>query len=513
MDENEEEKRCFSFKLFWKYAGPGWLMTLAYVDPGNLESDLQSGAYTGYELIWVVLASTLAGLVFQILAVRLGTVTGKHLAQVCAAEYSRPKAILLWIMAEIAIIGSDIQEVIGSAIALRILFNIPLWVGCLITGIDTFTFLVLHAAGMRTLEAFFCMIIGTMSVCFLIDFGASDTPPSRIIQGLVPQLHSYSTVQAVGTIGAIIMPHNLFLHSALVQAREVKSDKLRQANKYFAIESSVALLFSFIINVSVICVFATAFFNSNCAQTPHVQTACVPFSNRPIYDFHDGTICPVLNGTIPASCPTCILSSTKTHGYCQSIGLSDAGDAISHVLGTSARTVWAIGLLASGQASTMTGTFAGQYVMQGFLDIQIVAWKRVALTRSLALVPAVAVAMLSKIEETESDRFDEWLNVLQSIQLPFAIIPLVLFTSNQRIMGEYANSFRTTVLVGCLAILLLGINCYLVVKFLGRIGSMVVFLFFTVYLVFLGTILAPKVHRSTTFPEESLEDSLLKNQV
>lgn len=191
----------FSWRLLWAYTGPGWLMSIAYLDPGNLESDLQAGAYTGYQLIWVLLWSTVLGLILQILAARLGIVTGKHLAQVCRENYSPITAKLLWVMTELAIVGSDIQEVIGSAIAFRILFNLPLWAGVLITGADTFTFMLLHALGVRKLEAFFAALIGTMGVCFFVDFGFIAPSGEQMARGLLPDVSDYAVVQAVSILG------------------------------------------------------------------------------------------------------------------------------------------------------------------------------------------------------------------------------------------------------------------------------------------------------------------------
>uniref|UniRef100_H3G794 Uncharacterized protein n=1 Tax=Phytophthora ramorum TaxID=164328 RepID=H3G794_PHYRM len=381
----------FSWSVFWSYTGPGWLMSMAYLDPGNLEADLQSGAYTRYQLLYVVLLSTLFGGFYQVLAARLGACTGRHLAQLCRSEYPPLVTIGLWVMTELAIIGSDIQEVLGSAVAFELLFGLPLWVGCLLTGLDTFTFLALHRsgkeAGSRYLEMFFLLLIATMCVCFFADFTMSNPDAMEIAKGIVePRMDKQNTMQAVAMLGAIIMPHNIFLHSALVQARKIDTrspGRVKEANFYFSLEAALALFVSFLINSAVICVFASSFFT----------------------------------------------------GYCQEIGLSEAGEAVREALGGYAKVVWAIGLLTSGQASTMTGTYAGQFVMEGFLDIRIAAWKRVALTRAVALVPAVIVALISQHRQFKSDRFNELLNVLQSVQLPFALLPLLAFTASKRLMG------------------------------------------------------------------------------
>lgn len=279
---NSKRQRCCCCDLYtlWKFTGPGWLMSIAYLDPGNLEADLQSGAYTGYQLLWMLFWATIAGLLLQILAARLGVVTGKNLAQMCRLEYSRPVSNLLWVMTETAIIGSDIQEVLGSAIALKLLFGLDLWVGCLITGLDTFTFLIIHAYGVRKLEAFFAALIFTMMVCFFVNFGFTgpqwmggpwNVDGGGILLGtLVPTVNDYAVIQAVGILGAVIMPHNIYLHSALVQSRNINRKNpqaVEEACKYNAIESAVALIVSFFINAAVVTVFARGFYaDGQCAE-------------------------------------------------------------------------------------------------------------------------------------------------------------------------------------------------------------------------------------------------------
>lgn len=504
----------FSWSKFWAYTGPGWLMSMAYLDPGNLEADLQSGAYTRYELLYVVLLSTLAGGFYQVLAARLGTVTGKHLAQLCRSEYPRPVSLALWVMTEMAIIGSDIQEVLGSAIAFEILFNFPLWVGCLLTGLDTFTFLALHRAGdggkgggpgsSRYLEMFFMVLISTMCVCFFVDFTVSAPSGIEIFKGMfIPRMKEQNVMQAVATLGSIIMPHNIFLHSALVQARNVNpanKSAVREANYYFSLEAAAALFVSFLINSAVICVFASSFYSSECAALSTsaissiagmgIQTSCIPMnaalrSGDTIYDAFSGSICKFSDASealLP--CTFCYvdrqsdpvmavgvvtLSALPAPGYCQEIGLAEAGEAVREALGGYAKIVWAVGLLASGQASTMTGTYAGQFVMEGFLDIRIDAWKRVALTRGVALVPAVIVAVISQNSQFRSDRFNELLNVLQSVQLPFALIPLLAFTSSSGLMGwSFVNSrvIATVLLMG--TCLLCSVNYALVYQILQK---------------------------------------------
>jgi NRAMP (natural resistance-associated macrophage protein)-like metal ion transporter len=407
---------CFSFRKLWAFTGPGFLMSIAYLDPGNLESDLQAGAVAGFQLLWVLWWATCMGLLLQLLAARLGVVTGKHLAQICRKEYPRPASIFLWVMTELAIIGSDIQEVIGSAIAINILSqgHIPLWAGVLITAADTFTFLFLERYGVRKLEAFFGLLITIMAVTFGVEYGISRPNQVELLKGLIiPGVSSGAAMQAVGMVGAVIMPHNIYLHSALVQSRDIPREneqQVREANKYYSIESSIALLISFIINMFVVCVFAEGFF-----------------------------------GTSDAS----------------DIGLHNAGDYLNNKYGSFALYIWAIGLLAAGQSSTMTGTYAGQFVMQGFLNLQIAPWKRVLLTRSVAIVPAICVAVTAN---EYLDTLDEWLNVLQSVQLPFALLPVLHFTSSRTLMGQFRIHWLLRVLVWLMAGGIISINIYQVIN-------------------------------------------------
>ncbi|ETO60407.1 hypothetical protein F444_21389, partial [Phytophthora nicotianae P1976] len=499
----------FSWSIFWSYTGPGWLMSMAYLDPGNLEADLQSGAYTRYQLLYVVLLSTMFGGLYQILAARLGACTGRHLAQLCRSEYPPLVSFGLWIMTELAIIGSDIQEVLGSAVAFELLFGLPLWLGCLLTGLDTFTFLALHKAGdskTRYLEMFFLLLIATMCVCFFADFTMSDPDGIEIIKGVVePRMDKQNTMQAVAMLGAIIMPHNIFLHSALVQERRIDTrfpTKVKEANYYFGLEAVMALFVSFLINAAVVCAFASSFFSSQCyalSSNPisslygrDIQTSCIPAkaalsSGSAIYDAFTGNVCvfggeSVFEGNVTTAimntvskCTPCyvdgrgesfgteLFESGPTAGYCQEIGLAEAGEAIREALGGYAKVVWAIGLLASGQASTMTGTYAGQFVMEGFLDIRIAAWKRVALTRGVALIPAIIVALISQDRQFQSDRFNELLNVLQSVQLPFALLPLLAFTTSKRLMGpHFVNTRWIAALLVVGTALLCGVNYTLV---------------------------------------------------
>ncbi|XP_071943498.1 uncharacterized protein [Antedon mediterranea] len=429
----------FSFRKLWAFTGPGFLMSIAYLDPGNIESDLQSGAIAEYKLLWVLMWSTVMGLVLQLLSARLGCVTGQDLAQVCSKEYPKGPRYALWVMMEIAIIGSDIQEVIGSAIAINLLSNghIPIYAGCIITGLDTFTFLFLeNVGGLRVLESFFGSLITTMGVCFMYLYIKIEPDQGEIMKGLFfpycSDCSSAAIQQAVGIVGAVIMPHNIYLHSALVLSRKInrkQKQEVEEGNMYYAIESAIALFISFLINLFVVAVFAEAFYLK---EDP---------------------------------------------------SLANAGPWIREKYGRGLSIIWGIGLLASGQSSTMTGTYAGQFVMEGFLNIKWPKWKRVLLTRSIAMVPTIIVAVSA---QSELDVLDSGLNVLQSIQLPFALLPILHFTNSERIMGNYKNSLFIKILVWVLAVVIMVINFYLAFSVLNHQAWWVYFIVAVISIIYLG---------------------------
>ena len=282
----ESEGEGFSFRKLWAFTGPGFLMSIAYLDPGNIESDLQSGANAQYKLLWVLMWATFLGLLMQRLAARLGVVTGQHLAEVCYRRYRKVPRIILWIMIEIAIIGSDMQEVIGTALAIYILSNktIPLWGGVLITIADTFTFLGLDKYGLRKLELFFCLLISTMAFSFGYEYVKMSPDQGEVTKGIVvpwcSNCGNTELLQAVGVIGAVIMPHNLYLHSALVKSRDVDRTNKRQvkeANLYYFIESAIALFVSLIINIFVVAVFGAGLYGKT---NDNVYQICAASNNR-----------------------------------------------------------------------------------------------------------------------------------------------------------------------------------------------------------------------------------------
>ncbi|KAF4665053.1 hypothetical protein FOL47_004804 [Perkinsus chesapeaki] len=453
----------FSFRTFFKYTGPGWLMSLAYLDPGNLEADLQAGAFTGYQMLWVLLLAHIFGLLLQVLACRIAAVTGVHLAEHCRARYPRSTATVLWIMAEIAIIGSDIQEVLGTAIAFRVLLNIPLWAGTLITAVDTLTFLTLHLFhGIRVLEAFIFVLILTMMICFFVDMGISAPPAEDIFKGFIPLVASYAVMQMVGLIGAVIMPHNLYLHSALTRSRQIDRSEernIKQANKYFLIDSTSSLSVSFLINLAVVSAFAHGMFSRQCATLQNGPLACLASPED-----WDSSVC-------SPSDPACQCHTPEgMAGVCSNIGLENAAGALAAVMYSSGvKYIFAVGVLAAGQASTLTGTLAGQYVMEGFMQWQIPMWVRVLITRSIALGPALAFAILQG-EITAMNGVNAWLNILQSIQLPFALLPVLHFSMSREVMGRFAIGHVWTSIMWMLACLVIGVNFYLIIETLVPLG-------------------------------------------
>ncbi|XP_017903262.1 PREDICTED: natural resistance-associated macrophage protein 2-like isoform X4 [Capra hircus] len=380
LDENhavpEEKYSCFSFRKLWVFTGPGLLMSV--VDPGNIECDLQSGALAGFKV---------------------------------------PR-ILLWLMVELAIIGVDMQEVIGSAIAINLLSagRIPLWGGVLITIADTLAFLFLDSYGLRKLEAFFGFIFTVMALTFGYEYVTVKPSQTQVLKGMFlpscSDCHTPQIMQAVAIVGAIVMPHNIYLHSALVKSRHIdraKRQEVREANKYFFIDSCIALFVSFIINTCVISVFAEAFFEKTNEQ---VVAVCKNSSSPHTHLFPDD------NSTL-------------------AVDIYKGGVVLGCYFGPAALYIWAVGILAAGQSSTMTGTYSGQFVMEGFLNLKWSRFARVILTRSIAIIPALLVAVFQDVEHLTG--LNDILNVLQSLQLPFALIPILTYTSLQPVMSEFAN--------------------------------------------------------------------------
>merc|ERR1719348_974607 len=384
----------------------------------------------------------------QRLSARLGTVTGLHLAEVCYRQYPAPPRLGLWIATEIAIIGSDMQEVIGTAIALYLLSNknIPLWGGVLITVVDTFTFLGLDKYGLRKLEAFFALLITVMAWSFGYEYVVAAPDQAKVVEGLLlpicPGCGHKELLQAVGVIGAIIMPHNLYLHSALVKSRDIdrtKKKEVREANFYFFIEAAVALFMSFLINVFVVSVFAKGLYDKT---NQYVYDKCGPNNtHREIF--------PQNNETVDAD-------------------IFKGGVFLGCEYGIAAMYIWAIGVLAAGQSSTMTGTYAGQFAMEGFLNLQWKKWQRVLFTRTIAIIPTFLIAFYENIQDLSG--MNDLLNCLMSLMLPFAVIPTITFTSNKKIMGDFSNGFLSKLFSVLLSMLVIAVNVYFVITYVIKIN-------------------------------------------
>lgn len=475
-DPTEPLRFRFSFRKLWRFMGPGWLMSLAYLDPGNLESNVQQGAYTGFNILWVLWWATVVGLILQELSARLGVVTGRDLAQNVRSTYPRWLGLVIYVNMELAVVNSDIQEVVGSGIAIFILSQgrIPVWIGCIITGLDTFTFLAVHYLGVRYLEVLICTLIATMTGCFFVNWADSGTDTHALMMGwLVPTMNTYAVTQAVGTIGAVIMPHNLYLHSGLVLSRRIDREnphKVNDAIQYNLIESSIALFVSFLINLAIVATNADNFYSPTCAEDPAGPFACL----------HPAAL--VVAGDIQSSVP-CSMPGGGA-GVCAGIGLQGEGLALKHGLGEYAMYVWAVGLLAAGQASTMTCTYAGQVIMGGFLQIELAPWKRVALTRAMALIPSIAVAASTVGNPTLFNNMNEYLNVLQSVQLPFAMLPLLHITAQKQLMGRFVSSFVAKLMNFCIAFLVFGVNVFLMVQFVAGVSPFcqsVAVIYFVIY--------------------------------
>ena len=407
---------------FWRkalaFAGPGYMVAVGYMDPGNWATDLAGGARFGYTLLSVILLSNLMAILLQSLALKLGIVTGRDLAQACRDNYSRPVSFVLWVLCEIAIAACDLAEVIGSAIALNLLFGIPLVWGVCITALDVLLILLLQHKGFRYLEAFVIALVASIGVCFAIELVMARPDVAAIMGGLVPRTEIVTNPVmlyiAIGILGATVMPHNLYLHSSIVQTRKVLPDAAsrREAIRFATLDSTVALLFAFFINAAILILAAATFH-----QTGHQEVA----------------------------------------------DIGDAYRLLTPLLGTTlASTLFALALLASGQNSTITGTLAGQIVMEGFLDIRLPPWLRRLITRLIAIIPAVIVTAL--YGEKGAGGLLILSQVILSMQLSFAVVPLVHFTSQRRKMGEFVNSPVLAGMAWLVAAIIVGLNAWLLIE-------------------------------------------------
>lgn len=397
------------------FFGPAYLVSVGYMDPGNWATDLQGGAQFGYRLLWVLVMSNLMALLLQSLSARLGIVARRDLAQCNREVYPRYANWALYVLAELAIAACDLAEVLGMAIGLNLLLGIPLLWGVAITLLDTFLLLYLQKLGMRKMEAFIIALVGIIGICFLVELIMAKPAFGEIVQGLKPSIPSETARYiAIGIIGATVMPHNLYLHSALVQTRKVKRDdaSLQKAIKYNTWDSAIALNMALFVNAAILILAAAVFYKS---------------------------------------------------GHAEVAALKDAHQLLHAMLGTKwSSHLFAIALIAAGQSSTITGTLAGQIVMEGYLSLRINPWMRRLLTRLLAVVPAVLVIWIAG--ESEVDNLLVFSQVLLSMQLAFAVIPLIHFVSDAKRMGRFAIGPIVKTLAWLVAGIIIYLNAKLVIQ-------------------------------------------------
>lgn len=397
------------------FVGPGLMVAVGYMDPGNWATDLAGGAQFGYTLLCVILLSNFMAILLQHLSLKLGVVTGRDLAQACRDHYPRPVSFALWILCEVAIAACDLAEVIGSAIALNLLFGIPLVAGVLITALDVLVILFLQHRGFRVLECLVASLIVLIGGCFAYELLVAQPDIAGILGGLIPAPQVITNPAmlyiAIGILGATVMPHNLYLHSSIVQTRAFSRDDAGRAMavRYATIDSTAALLIAFFINAAILILSAAAFHG-----TEHQNVA----------------------------------------------GIEDAYQLLTPVLGASlAGTAFAVALLASGQNSTLTGTLAGQIVMEGFLNLRLRPWLRRLITRLVAIIPAVIVAALQG--QKGVNQLLILSQVILSLQLPFAVVPLVLFTSERAKMGRFTNGPILKAIAWIITAVIIVLNVYL----------------------------------------------------
>lgn len=410
------EKRSF-FRTLLSFIGPAYLISVGYMDPGNWATDIAGGSKFGYQLIWVLLMSNLMALLLQSLAARLGIVKGWDLAQASRQQYPAWANASLYFLAEIAIAACDLAEIIGMAIGLNLLFGLPLLVGVLITILDTFLLLFLLNRGIRKMEAFILALIAIIGFSFILQMIIVEPHAVSVLKGLVPQkLEGEALYIAIGIIGATVMPHNLYLHSALVQTRKFNKDQagIRKAIRFNFIDSSIALNLAFFVNAAILILAASAFFNN---------------------------------------------------GYNDVADIQDAHELLTGLFGTLAPALFAIALIAAGQSSTITGTLAGQIVMEGYLNLRISPWLRRIVTRLIAIAPAVFTILYFG-----EQRLGDLLilsQVILSLQLGFAIIPLIHFNSSDRLMGPFKIKAITRLASWLVAVVIVGLNIKLVYEEIG----------------------------------------------
>jgi manganese transport protein len=407
-----------SWRKMFAFAGPGLMVAVGYMDPGNWATDIAGGAKFGYTLLSVILISNFFAMLLQHLSLKLGIVTGRDLAQACRDAYPRPVALALWFLAEIAIAACDLAEVLGSAIALNLLFGMPLWLGCLVTVADVLVILYFQGRGFRFIEAIVAALIFTIMLCFGYEMFVSHPAFRDIAKGLIPQKEIVMNPEmlyiAIGILGATVMPHNLYLHSSIVQTRKIEqtTEGVRSAIKFATIDSTVSLLLAFFVNAAILILAAATFHKNGMNDVADITVA---------YRLLDPIV----------------------------------GAAFSS-------TLFAIALLAAGQNSTLTGTLAGQIVMEGFLNIRLKPWLRRLITRLIAVIPALFVTAYYG-EKGTADLL-VLSQVILSLQLSFAVIPLVSLTGSKAKMGVFANKMGLKVAAWVVSAIIIGLNIYLLLQ-------------------------------------------------
>ncbi len=410
------------WRRFLAFSGPAYLVSVGYMDPGNWATDLEGGARFGYQLLWVLVLSNAMAILMQHLAAKLGLATGRDLAQSCRDLYPRPVAYALWALCEAAIAACDLAEILGAAIALKLLFGLPLLAGLAITAFDTLLILTLARFGMRKIERLILGFVALIGGCFAVQLVMAQPDLGGMVRGLVPQLDGESLYVAVAILGATVMPHNLYLYSALVQTRRIgeSTEAKREASRYNLIDSAIALNAALFVNAGILVLAAATFHRHGVAVTE----------------------------------------------------IEQAHQLLSPLLGTTmAGILFAVALLASGQSSTVTGTMAGQIVMEGFLSLRMRPWLRRLLTRLAALAPAVAVILLAGEAATYQLLIAS--QVVLSLQLPFAVIPLVRFTSSAERMGPLANRRVLRIAATVVAAFIVSANAWLATRILPPWGWVV----------------------------------------
>jgi manganese transport protein len=410
-----------TWKKILRFAGPGLLVSVGYMDPGNWATDIQAGAEFGYQLLFVVVLSSLAAIVLQCLSARLGIATGKDLARLSRENLDPLASLSMWLLAEVAIIACDLAEVLGGALAFKLLLGVNLSVGILLTVFDTLIVLGLKGQGFRQVEAIILALVVTIGFCFAVELALLQTDWRAAAWGLVPSVSTLASEEplylAIGILGATVMPHNLYLHSSIVQTRVTRDDERGrlEAIRFTRLDTIVSLLLALMVNAAILILAGTAFHYSG---------------NTSVAD------------------------------------IEDAYHLLEPIAGTAAAAfLFAFALLASGQSSTFTGTIAGQIILEGFLELQIPCWQRRLITRGLALAPALVGVML--LGDHAVGRLLVISQVVLSLQLPFALYPLIRFTGNRTLMSSFANDATTTIVAWTLFFAITAANLWLVLQVLG----------------------------------------------